>query len=128
MSEAVLDASAILALLQREPGSERLTDTVLMDSVAGVVNLTEVQSKLVLKGLGAEEAWHYATSAVSDVCVFTAEQARIAGALIAKTQACGLSLGDRACLALAIARKAEVYTTERTWKNLRLGIRIHVIR
>ncbi len=37
-------------------------------------------------------------------------------------------LGDRACLALAIARKAEVYTTERIWKNLKLGIRIHVLR
>jgi ribonuclease VapC len=128
MSEAVLDASAILALLQRETGAEKLTDALLADSTASVVNLAEVQSKLVMKGLGADEAWEHAMSIAASAEVFTEEQAQIAGGLIAKTQAYGLSLGDRACLALAIARKAEVYTTERVWKNLKLGVRIHVIR
>ena len=128
MSESVLDASAILAMLQHEPGAEKLTAAVLLDAVASVVNLAEVQSKLVTKGLGADEAWEFATLVATSVEVFTEEQAQIAGGLIAKTQAYGLSLGDRACLALAIARKADVYTTERIWKNLKLGVRIHVIR
>ncbi|HZB87670.1 MAG TPA: type II toxin-antitoxin system VapC family toxin [Terracidiphilus sp.] len=128
MSEAVLDASAILALLQEEPGGEKLTDSLLADSLASVVNLAEVQSKLVLKGLNQDEAWDHATSVAASAETFTEEQAQIAGGLIAKTQAYGLSLGDRACLALAIARKAEVYTTERIWKKLKLDIRIHVIR
>jgi PIN domain nuclease of toxin-antitoxin system len=128
MSEAVLDASAILALLQHEPGGEKLTDTLLANSTASVVNLAEVQGKLVLKGLTPDEAWEYATSVAAGIEDFTEEQAKIAGGLVAKTQAYGLSLGDRACLALAIARKAEVYTTERVWKNLKLGIRIHVLR
>jgi len=122
MSENVLDASAILAMLQHEPGAEKLTAAVLLDAVASVVNLAEVQSKLVTKGLGADEAWEFATSVATSAEVFNEEQAQIAGGLIAKT------LGDRACLALAITRKADVYTTERIWKNLKLGVRIHVIR
>jgi ribonuclease VapC len=44
------------------------------------------------------------------------------------TKRYGLSLGDRACLALAIERKAKVYTTDRNWKNLDLGIAVEVIR
>ena len=44
------------------------------------------------------------------------------------TRPYGLSLGDRACLALAIQRKAAVYTTDAAWKNLNLGIEINVIR
>jgi PIN domain nuclease of toxin-antitoxin system len=52
----------------------------------------------------------------------------IAGSLIAKTEKYGLSLGDRSCLALAIALKAPVYTTEQAWKSLKVGIPIHVIR
>ena len=45
-----------------------------------------------------------------------------------QTRALGLSLGDRACLALAVALNAPVYTADRTWKKLKLGTRIHVIR
>lgn len=128
MSEAVLDASAILALLQSERGAERLTDALLEDAVASAVNLAEVQSKLVIKGLSPDEAWEHATSAVASIEAFTEEQAKIAGGLVDKTRSYGLSFGDRSCLALAIARKAEVYTTERVWRNLKLGVRIHVIR
>jgi len=55
-------------------------------------------------------------------------QARIAGGLVKFTRPYGLSLGDRACLALAIQRKAAVYTTDAAWKNLDLGIEVQVIR
>ena len=58
----------------------------------------------------------------------TAEQAKIAGSLAARTRSLGLSLGDRACLALGLTLQAPDYTTDRAWKNLKLGIRIHVIR
>jgi PIN domain nuclease of toxin-antitoxin system len=59
---------------------------------------------------------------------YTSEQAKTAGDLIATTAKYGLSLGDRSCLALAIALKAPVYTTEQSWRNLKLGVPIHVIR
>jgi PIN domain nuclease of toxin-antitoxin system len=128
MNEVVFDASAMLALLQNERGAEKLTDEILDDAVASTVNLAEVQSKLVKKGQPPDEAWEDALSTVTAAEPFTSEQAKIAGSLIAKTEKYGLSLGDRSCLALAIALQAPVYTTEQAWRNLKVGVPIHVIR
>ena len=63
-----------------------------------------------------------------EICFFTEQQARIVAELLPLTRRFGHSLGDRACLALAIDRKATVYTTDRIWKELDLGIQIEVIR
>ena len=128
MSEVVFDASAILALLQNERGADKLTDEILDRAVASTVNLAEVHSKLVRKGDDPDKAWADVLSSVTAEEPFTSEQARITGSLIATTEKYGLSLGDRSCLALAIALKAPVYTTEQIWRNLKLGIPIHVIR
>ena len=128
MNEVVLDASAILALIQHEPGEENLTDEVMGNAVASTVNLAEVQSKLVKNGYDPDEAWADALELVTAAEPFIAEQAKIAGSLIATTEKYGLSLGDRSCLALAIALKAPVYTTEQAWRNLKVGVPIHVIR
>jgi ribonuclease VapC len=128
MNEVVFDASAMLALIQGEQGADKLTDEILNRAVASAVNLAEVQSKLVKASNDPDRAWSAALSAISNVEPYTSEQARIAGSLIATTEKHGLSLGDRSCLALAIMLKASVYTTEQTWKNLKLGIPIHVIR
>jgi len=124
----VLDASAVLALLLQEPGAEKLTDEVLENAVASTVNLAEVQSKLVKRGYDPDAAWEDVLDQVTAAEPYTSEQAKIAGTLIQKTDKFGLSLGDRSCLALALALNAEVYTTEKLWKNLKLGIPIHVIR
>jgi len=128
MNEVVLDASAMLALIQHERGEEKLTDDLLERAVASTVNIAEVQSKLVKKSSDPERSWVSALSIVSAVEPFTRDQARIAGDLITVTERYGLSLGDRSCLALAIALNAPVYTTEQVWKNLHVGIPIHVIR
>jgi PIN domain nuclease of toxin-antitoxin system len=128
MNEVVFDASAMLALLQHERGEERLTADILARSVASAVNLAEVQSKLVKMRNDPDAAWAATLSAVDSVEPFTREQARIAGNLITTTGQYGLSLGDRACLALAIALKAPVYTTEQAWRNLKVGLPIHVTR
>jgi PIN domain nuclease of toxin-antitoxin system len=128
MSRIVLDASAILAVINQEPGHERLTPHLLGDAVGSAVNLAEVHVKLVRSGWTSDEAWEDATSPVRDVVSFNEEHARIAGDLIAETRPLGLSLGDRACLALARALKAPVYTADRTWKNLKLKIPVKVIR
>jgi PIN domain nuclease of toxin-antitoxin system len=128
MSEVVFDASAILALLQLEPGAEKLTIEIRNNAVVSTVNLAEVQSKLVKMMNDPDNAWEAALSSIASVVPYTSEQARIAGDLIIKTEKYGLSLGDRSCLALAISLKAPVYTTEQIWKNLKLGIPIHVIR
>jgi PIN domain nuclease of toxin-antitoxin system len=128
MNEVVLDASAVLAILFQERGAEKLTAEILKDAVIGAVNLAEIQSKLIKKGYRPEEAWEDALSLVNSAEPYTSEQARIAGDLITTTEKYGLSLGDRSCLALAIALKAPVYTTEQSWRNLKLGVPIHVIR
>jgi ribonuclease VapC len=128
MNEVVLDASAILAIIQHERGQENLTDEVMGNAVASTVNLAEVQSKLVKNGYDRDQAWADAVELVTVEEPFTSEQAKVAGSLIATTAKYGLSLGDRSCLALAISLKAPVYTTEQAWKNLKVGVPIHVIR
>ena len=128
MSRIVLDASAVLAILNGEEGAEKLTPRLLSNAIVSTVNLAEVQSKLVSWGLDPDDAWDAATGPVRDSEPFTSEQARIAGDLVAKTRPLGLSLGDRACLALGIALGAAVYTADQSWKVLRLGVRIHLIR
>jgi PIN domain nuclease of toxin-antitoxin system len=123
-----LDASVILAVLFEEPGAEVITDDLLTDALVSTVNLAEVQSKLVKMGADPEDAWEDALSLGVVPEPYSTGQAKIAGTMIAKTKKSGLSLGDRSCLALAIERKAEVYTADRIWKNVKVGVPIHVIR
>ena|ERR1700678_3747515 len=128
MNRIVLDASAILAVIGGEPGAEKLTPDLLARAVGSAVNLAEVQTKLVSRGWPSEQAWEDATSPVREVLPFDEAQARVAGDLVNQTRPLGLSLGDRACLALGIALKLPVYTAEKAWKKLKVGVRIHVIR
>lgn len=128
MNRIVLDASAILAVLNREAGGDKLTPQLLSTASSSTVNLAEVQSKLVKRGLDPDDAWEAALSPIREAVAFTAEHAKTAGSLITQTQALGLSLGDRACLALGLTLRAPVYTADRSWKTLKLGVRIHVIR
>jgi len=128
MNRVVLDASALLALLNGEPGADKLTPQLLSAAASSTVNLAEVHSKLVDRGLSLENAWEATLSPIREAVAFTAEHARLAGNLIAQTRPLGLSLGDRACLALGIAWKAPVYTADQSWKKLKLAVRVHVIR
>jgi PIN domain nuclease of toxin-antitoxin system len=124
----VLDASAILAIIHQEPGHEMLTPELLERAIVSSVNLAEVHSKLIAVGWTPDEAWEDATGAVEEIMPFTSDHARLAGNLITHTRPFGLSLADRACLALALQSKLAVYTADRSWKNLKLNLRIHVIR
>jgi ribonuclease VapC len=128
MSRVVLDASALLALLNQEPGAQLLTPELLRDATASTVNLAEVQTKLVREGSDPDEAWELSLAPIAAIEPFTSEQAKTAGTLVTQTRPLGLSLGDRACLALAIALGAPVYTTDKEWKRLKLGIPIHLLR
>ena len=127
MSKVVLDASALLAVIGREPEAAQI-QSLFPHAVISSVNLAEVHSKLVRKGVPKDEAWTATATLVPEVIEFDAKQARIAGDLVSQTRTLGLSLGDRACIALGIALKAPVVTTDRAWKSLRLGIDIKVLR
>jgi PIN domain nuclease of toxin-antitoxin system len=123
-SAAVLDSSAILAVLFSEPGSDVVVP-LLDGAMVSAVSLAEVHGSLLRHGAKADFAWNRIGELGCEVCPFDEEQARVAGELLIRAE---LSAGDRACLALAIDRKATVYTTDRRWKNLELGIEVEVIR
>ncbi len=128
MTGIVLDASAVLALLNQERGAERLTPELLRGAVISAVNLAEVQSKLVSRGVSPHDAWEAALSIIGEVVPFGNEHARLAGDLVLQTRTLGLALGDRACLALGLSLRAPVYTADASWARLKMPLRIHVIR
>ena len=115
MSEAyVLDASALLCLLQEEPGAERVA-IALPAAMIGAVNYSEVVGKLVESGLDEATVDGLIDTLQLKVVPFDQIQARLAGSLRATTRKLGLSLGDRACLALAAVEGATALTCERSW-------------
>jgi ribonuclease VapC len=125
----VLDASALLCLLQGEAGAETVI-AALPRSVVSAVNLSEVYAKLAHVG-GSEQQIRQAIGGLHlRVEPFGDELATAAGMLRPATKALGLSLGDRACLALAQRRQATALTTDRAWNDVpeHLGISISVLR
>lgn len=127
----VLDASAILAWILREPGSERVRQ--LMESgncmISGV-NAAEVIAKLADKQR-SEAILREVIGHIGAECIpFDAAQAIEAGLLRSVTQSLGFSLGDRACLALAQLQGATAITADHSWLELAmpLGIGIECIR
>lgn len=126
MSESVWDASAVLALLQQEPGWEALAAEP--PGAVGAVNLSEVVAKLADAGM-PREAIRSALSELSlDVHSLDEEQAHQAGMLRPTTRALGLALGDRCCLALGTALDLPVLTTDRRWGEVNAGVTVRVIR
>jgi ribonuclease VapC len=128
VNRVVLDASAVMTVINSEPGADKLTPQILSTALTSTVNLAEVHGKLIRRGFSPDDAWAAANGTIHETVAFTAEHAKTAGDLVVQTRALGLSLGDRACLALAVALQAAVYTADRSWKNLNVGVRIHVIR
>ena len=121
---AVLDASAVLALLFREKGATEIEE-VLADSAMSAVNWSEVVQKLAVRGVPAPETLLVLGLRIEP---FTLADARTAAALWARGRALGLSLADRACLALAVRFDAEAWTADRTWATGDVGIRVRLIR
>lgn len=82
MNRIVLDASALLAILNQEPGADKLTPELLSTAVSGTVNLAEVQGKLVDRGLGPGDAWEATLSPIREAVPFTAEHVRLGSGLL----------------------------------------------
>lgn len=130
---AVLDASALLALLKGEPGAERVAEALERGAYLSAVNLAEVLSKLADWGEDPAEAQARMEGvgllgAAVEVLPFTGEDALEVARLRALTRAYGLSFGDRACLALARRLGLPALTAERAWAELDLGISVEVLR
>ncbi len=127
MSEYALDASALLALLNAEKGAD-LVQGLLPQSVISTVNLAEVVTRLSAVGMPEDQIRDVLAYLGLEVISFDEEQAFRAGFLSANTQPLGLSLGDRACLALALTTHTTALTADRVWKDLDIGVEIKLIR
>jgi PIN domain nuclease of toxin-antitoxin system len=123
----VLDTSALLAVLQREPGAE-LVRSVLRAALISSVNFAEAASTMVFRGSSINVAESALFGYGVPVIAFTADHAVEAARLRPLTAKQGLSLGDRACLALASLQGLPVMTADRSWGTVDVGVQIEVIR
>jgi ribonuclease VapC len=122
-----IDASALLAFLFREKGHERVA-AAIDDCCLSAVNLSEVIGRFVRDGHDAGAVLQRLTASPIEIVPFGTGDAALAASLVPVTRPLGLSLGDRACLALAMSRRIGALTADRTWLRLDLPIEIASIR
>ena len=127
MTEIVLDASAILAMLLAEPGGDMVADAIESASISAV-NFSEVGAKAVDHGAEIGLVFSKLREMPLRVIPFDRDHAEAASRLRQLTRGLGLSLGDRACLALAQCLDAKVLTADKAWASLDIGIQIELIR
>ena len=127
MIKAVLDSSAVLAYMQDEFGAS-VVDEALGDVLISSVNLTEVLTKLVENGSTFASAVSSFAALEIPVADFTRDLAEDAAEMSPQAEVYGLSLGDRACLALARRERLPVMTTDRAWRSVDVGVEIQLIR
>ncbi|MDP1631775.1 MAG: type II toxin-antitoxin system VapC family toxin [Caulobacter sp.] len=127
MADWVLDASAVLAVVLTEPGGDRVRP-LIADSLLSAVNLAEVATRLLDLGFAAAEVDRLLERLRFSVVPFDAGLAVSAGRLRTQTRHLGLSLGDRACLALAQREQLPVLTADRAWARLDVGVEVVLIR
>ncbi len=128
MTKIVLDASALLALLQREKGSDQVTQH-LSNAMMSSINFSEVIAVLIHTGIPEKEAKILITDLIKEIIPFDTEQAYLTAILRTATKNLGLSLGDRACLSLAQLHKTTALTADKAWAKLHLEhAKIVVIR
>lgn len=123
----VFDASALLASVQREPGWEAV-DEALDAAAISAVNYSEVLTRMIEGGIAPDEAVRSLGGLDLRVEPFNQKISEIAALLRPETRRAGLSLGDRACLALAKASGAPVLTADRAWTRIDVGVEIRLIR
>jgi PIN domain nuclease of toxin-antitoxin system len=123
----ILDASALLALLQDEPGADKV-QAVLHRAFISAVNWSEVVQKLSVHDPDVATIRPELELTGLRIIPFTVEQAEICAGLWTQAKPFGLSFADRACLATGIERNTDVMTADRIWKNMDLPITIHPIR
>jgi PIN domain nuclease of toxin-antitoxin system len=123
----VLDASAVLAHIGCEPGHERAWEA-LARGVISSVNLAEVHSTLAARGLPSDPIISRLLVTGLEVAPFDGADAALVGRLRPPTHSLGLSLADRACLALAIRLGRSVLTTDRDLAKADVGVAVELIR
>ncbi len=127
MNSVVLDASAIIAFLLQEPGAA-IVGEYLTDGIASAVNIAEVGTRLSDLDMGDVQIRRSMSVLGLEIRPFDLEAAYAVAVMRAKTRNKGLSLGDRACLALANQLGVPALTADRVWAELDIDVEIQLIR
>lgn len=129
MSDVVLDASAILAVIFDEPGGDRVA-AHLPDALVSTVNIAEVATRLLALDMPQETVETVIDTLQLSIQSYDMNQALVTAQLRTATRSAGLSLGDRACLALSKARQAEAVTADTAWQMIAddAGVDVTLIR
>ena len=127
MTGYVLDSSAALAVVLGERGSDYVWDR-LEGARMSAVNFAEVVTRLTALGASEEASRLVIDNYTARVVPFDVDQAQVAGAMFALTRLQGLSLGDRACLALARSLGCVALTGDRAWTQVDVGVQVEQFR
>jgi ribonuclease VapC len=127
VNRVVLDASAFLAFVNNETGAAAVAASISNCQMSSV-NAAEIIGVLVRSGVPREHAATHVRRSGLRVESFDLAQAEDAGAMTSATAGLGLSLGDRACLALALRDRLEVLTADSAWAKLKLPLQVRTIR
>lgn len=129
MYKAVIDASALLAFLKDESVSLHDLESLLPKSLISSVNACEVATVMLRLGIPFGTIEELIDETVGQIIPFNKEHYLLAASLYKTTKQYGLSLGDRACLALAQQTNLPVYTSDQIWRKLKIeNIQINIIR
>jgi ribonuclease VapC len=123
----VLDTSALIALLFGERGAEKV-EAVMRGAALSTVNYCETLAVMTRLGRDVGRLRQGLLISGLSIVPFEARHAEVMAELERQTRSRGLSLGDRACLALGILRNETVLTADRPWADLALGVRVELIR
>ncbi len=128
MNKVVLDASALLALIKNETGGD-IVENLLGSIVMSSVNISEVASILLDSSMALEECKDVIEPFIDSIISFDSELSFATASLKKLTKHKGLSLGDRACIALGIFLDLPVYTADKAWAELKIpNLKINLIR
>ena len=115
----VVDTSALLALFQKEKGADQV-NLLVGKMIMSTINVAETLSVLQRTQISPSESLPFISDILQSIVNFDLTQARLVAELELKTRSKGLSLGDRACLALGIHLQVPIYTADKIWANLDL--------
>ncbi len=123
----VFDASALLALLFHETGYETVAN-YLEDACISTVNLSEVIGRFARDGHNTQPVLQKIEAIGIEIIPFSINHATVVATYLPQTRSLGLSLADRACLALAFSRNIPVLTADKIWQQADVGVDVILVR
>ena len=127
-TKCVLDASALLALIQDEPGAN-VIKPLLKNAVMSTINVVECLTVLQRFEMLPSEGYCLIQEIIQKIVSFEPYHIQKCAELQSVTKSKGLSLGDRACITLGLHLNLPIYTADKIWSELTVeGADIHIIR